>query len=115
MLSPIGATVQKQCFILGKAVDREAKFAGLDDLDVGSKFKMFENGGDDEGPRGPSSDRYGIMEKLKRLQEGEDLDELLAEMSDEFPTVSEPEEDDDISSNIHVAINSTLQQCWIIL
>ena len=38
---------------------------------------MFENGGDDEGPRGPSSDRYGIMEKLKRLQEGEDLDELL--------------------------------------
>merc|ERR1711981_298228 len=79
-----------------KAVDREAKFAGLDDLDVGSKFKMFENGGDDDGPRGPSSDRYGIMEKLKRLQEGEDLDELLAEMSDEFPTVSEPEEDDDM-------------------
>ena len=95
MLSPIGGNIQK-FFILGKAVDREAKFAGLDDLDVGSKFKMFENGGDDDGPRGPSSDRYGIMEKLKRLQEGEDLDELLAEMSDEFPTVSEPEDDDDM-------------------
>ena len=57
---------------------------------------MFENGGDDDGPRGPSSDRYGIMEKLKRLQEGEDLDELLAEMDDEFPVVSEEEEDDDL-------------------
>ena len=58
---------------------------------------MFENGGDeDDAPRGPSSDRYGIMEKLKRLQEGEDLDELLAEMDDEFPVVSESEEDDDL-------------------
>ena len=57
---------------------------------------MFENGGDDDGPRGPSSDRYGIMEKLKRLQEGEDLDELLAEMDDEFPVNSESEEDEDL-------------------
>ena len=58
---------------------------------------MFENGGDeDDAPRGPSSDRYGIMEKLRRLQEGEDLDELLAEMDDEFPVVSESEEDDDL-------------------
>jgi len=80
-----------------KAVDREAKYSGLENLDVGSKFKMFENGGDeDDAPRGPSSDRYGIMEKLKRLQEGEDLDELLAEMDDEFPVVSESEEDEDL-------------------
>ena len=58
---------------------------------------MFENGGDeDDAPRGPSSDRYGIMEKLKRLQEGEDLDDLLAEMDDEFPVVSESEEDEDL-------------------
>ena len=82
---------------LGKAVDREAKYSGLENLDVGSKFKMFENGGDeDDAPRGPSSDRYGIMEKLKRLQEGEDLDDLLAEMDDEFPVVSESEEDEDL-------------------
>lgn len=80
-----------------KAVDREAKYSGLENLDVGSKFKMFENGGDeDDAPRGPSSDRYGIMEKLKRLQEGEDLDDLLAEMDDEFPVVSESEEDEDL-------------------
>jgi hypothetical protein len=80
-----------------KPVDREAKYSGLENLDVGSKFKMFENGGDDDdGPRGPSSDRYGIMEKLKRLQDGEDLDELLAEMDDEFPVVSESEEDEDL-------------------
>ena len=32
-----------------------------------------------------ASDRYGIMDKLKRLQEGEDLDELLAEMDEEMP------------------------------
>ena len=77
-------------------MDREAKYSGLENLDVGSKFKMFENGADDEGPRGPSSDRYGIMEKLKRLQDGEDLDELLAEMDDEFPVNSESEEDEDL-------------------
>ena len=57
---------------------------------------MFENGADDEGPRGPSSDRYGIMEKLKRLQEGEDLDDLLAEMDDEFPVNTDSEEDEDL-------------------
>ena len=58
---------------------------------------MFENGSNDEiEPRGPSSDRYGIMEKLKRLQEGEDLDELLAEMDEEFPVNSESDEDEDL-------------------
>ena len=35
-----------------------------------------------------ASDRYGIMDKLKRLQEGEDLDELLAEMDEEMPARS---------------------------
>ena len=34
------------------------KYSGLENLDVGSKFKMFEQTEDDE--RGPSSDRYGI-------------------------------------------------------
>ena len=34
---------------------------------------MFEEGDKDGGPRGPSSDRYGIMEKLKRLKEGADI------------------------------------------
>ena len=48
----------------------------MEDLDVGSKFKKFEaaSNEDDLGSeRVPSSDRYGIMEKLKRLQDGEDL------------------------------------------
>lgn len=36
------------------------------------------------------------MEKLKRLQDGEDLDELLAEMDEEFPVNSESEEDEDL-------------------
>ena len=35
------------------------------------------------------------MEKLKRLQEGADLDELLAEMDEEFPEDEEEEEDYD--------------------
>ena len=52
------------------------KWSGMEDLDVGSKFKKFEaaSNEDDLGSeRVPSSDRYGIMEKLKRLQDGEDL------------------------------------------
>ena len=47
----------------------------MEDLDVGSKFKKFEaaSNEDDLPDRVPSSDRYGIMEKLKRLQDGADL------------------------------------------
>ena len=84
---------------LGDAVVKSTtydKYSGLEDLDVGSKFKMFEkasNEDDLELERGPSSDRYGIMEKLKRLQEGADLDELLAEMDEELPSDEEEEED----------------------
>lgn len=39
--------------------------------------------------------RYGIMEKLKRLQDGEDVAELLAEIDDEMPSEEEEEEDED--------------------
>ena len=39
--------------------------------------------------------RYGIMEKLKRLQEGEDVEDLLAEMDEEMPSCSEDEEEVD--------------------
>eukprot|EP00095_Tigriopus_kingsejongensis_P009198 maker-scaffold299_size217019-snap-gene-1.31 protein:Tk09198 transcript:maker-scaffold299_size217019-snap-gene-1.31-mRNA-1 annotation:"lim domain and actin-binding protein 1" len=75
----------------------EAKFKGLENLDVGSKFKMFEKGGSDQAGLTPrvSTDRYGIMEKLKRLQEGEDLDDLLAEIDDEMPDDPVAEEDPD--------------------
>ena len=38
--------------------------------------------------------RYGIMEKLKRLQAGEDVSDLLAEIDDEMPD-EEDEEDED--------------------
>ena len=80
--------------------DEETKYSGLENLDVGSKFKMFEKGGDnalddiDLEQRGPASDRYGIMEKLKRLQEGEDLDDLLAEIDEELPSNSDDEDED---------------------
>ena len=50
---------------------RSDKYAGLEELDVGSKFRMFERkSASPERPehRGPASDRFGIMEKLKRLQ-----------------------------------------------
>ena len=70
----------------------DAKFKELENLDVGSKFRMFEKGGggeEEDELRPPSSrmasDRYGIMDKLKRLQEGEDFDDLLAEMDEEMP------------------------------
>jgi len=69
-----------------------AKWDGLDQLDVGSKFMMFEKAAEEKESK-LSSDRYGIMEKLKRLQEGEDVAELLAEIDDEMP--SEEEEDYD--------------------
>ena len=51
---------------------RNDKYEGLEDLDVGSKFRMFEKKSQSpERPeRGPASDRFGIMEKLKRLQVG---------------------------------------------
>ena len=39
--------------------------------------------------------RYGIMEKLKRLQDGEDVAELLAEIDDEMPSEEEEEEEED--------------------
>lgn len=71
------------------------KYSGLENLDVGSKFAMFEKTEDEE--RGPASDRYGIMEKLKRMQEGADIDELLAELDEELPSdeCEEDEEDED--------------------
>ena len=36
--------------------------------------------------------RYGIMEKLKRLQAGEDVEELLAEIDEELPSDDEEED-----------------------
>ena len=69
------------------------KYSGLENLDVGSKFKMFEQTEDDE--RGPSSDRYGIMEKLKRMQEGADIEDLLAELDEELPSDENEEEEED--------------------
>ena len=42
-----------------------------------------------------SPPRYGIMEKLKRLQDGEDVAELLAEIDDEMPSEEEEEEEED--------------------
>ena len=35
------------------------------------------------------------MEKLKRLQDGEDVAELLAEIDDEMPSEEEEEEEED--------------------
>ena len=74
------------------------KYSGLENLDVGSKFQMFEKAEEDD--RGPSSDRYGIMEKLKRLQEGADLDDLLAEMDEELPSDEEEEEYDEETAHL---------------
>jgi len=80
--------------VLKSNVD-DRKWEGLDKLDVGSKFMMFEKAGSEEKH---SSDRYGIMEKLKRLQAGEDVADLLAEIDDEMPSENEEDyeyEDDD--------------------
>jgi len=71
----------------------DQKWEGLDKLDVGSKFMMFERRGSSEEKHG-ASDRYGIMEKLKRLQAGEDVADLLAEMDDEMPDEKEDEDED---------------------
>ena len=82
---------------------RSDKYAGLEDLDVGSKFRMFEKKSS-ESPereaRGPASDRFGIMEKLKRLQDGEDLDDLLAEINEELPSEEEDEDADPYMTNV---------------
>ena len=80
-------------FLIAGVATEESKYSGLEDLDVGSKFKMFEAGGSDE-LRAPASDRYGIMEKLKRLQEGEDMDDLLAEIDEELPDVIDEDADE---------------------
>ncbi|CAB4062639.1 unnamed protein product [Lepeophtheirus salmonis] len=57
-------------------------------------FKMFESGHGERGNGGGiSSDRYGIMEKLKRLQDGEELEDLLAEIDEELPSSSEEEDE----------------------
>merc|ERR1719309_1774799 len=71
----------------------DSKWDGLDKLDVGSKFMMFEKAGEEKELRA-ASDRYGIMEKLKRLQAGEDVTELLAEIDDEMPSEEEDEEEE---------------------
>jgi len=72
----------------------DSKWDGLDKLDVGSKFMMFEKAGEKEELRA-ASDRYGIMEKLKRLQAGEDVSDLLAEIDDEMPSDGDGDEDED--------------------
>ncbi len=53
--------------VVKSATALESKYDGLEDLDVGSKFKMFEKGGSEDDLR-KSSDRYGILEKLRRLE-----------------------------------------------
>ena len=73
--------------VLKSAVD-DKKWEGLENLDVGSKFLVFEKKEEDEKK---SSDRYGIMEKLKRLQAGEDVSDLLAEIDDEMGVDEEEE------------------------
>merc|ERR1719228_806462 len=74
----------------------DQKWEGLDKLDVGSKFKMFENSAKEE--RHGASDRYGIMEKLKRLQAGEDVADLLAEIDDEMPSDGGEEEPENLDN-----------------
>jgi len=72
------------------------KWDGLDKLDVGSKFLMFEKGDSEERETTrPASDRYGIMEKLKRLQMGEAVEDLLAEIDEEMPSDEEEEAEED--------------------
>ena len=43
---------------------------------------------DEVEKRGPSSDRHGIMEKLKLLQEGVDVVEILGETDEKLPSCS---------------------------
>lgn len=84
------------------------KYAGLENLDVGSKFKMFEKAGTEPEPRGPSSDRYGIMEKLKRLQEGADLEDLLAEIDEELPSDENEDEYDEETAHLTAVQKKTM-------
>merc|ERR1719495_2106205 len=85
--------VQLEGVIKSKVDD--SKWDGLEKLDVGSKFLMFEKSGAEEKEQRQASDRYGIMEKLKRLQAGEDVEDLLAEIDEEMPSMSEDEEEED--------------------
>jgi len=85
--------VQLEGVIKSKVDD--SKWDGLEKLDVGSKFLMFEKSGAEEKEQKTASDRYGIMEKLKRLQAGEDVEDLLAEIDEEMPSMSEDEEEED--------------------
>ena len=75
--------------VVKSQVDNQ-KWDGLEDLDVGSKFLMFEKQEDKQ-----KSDRYGIMEKLKRLQAGEDVGELLEELNDEIGDYDGEEDEED--------------------
>lgn len=75
----------------------DSKWEGLESLDVGSKFLMFEKGGSQDRDTRVASDRYGIMEKLRRLQAGEDVEDLLAEIDEELPSDEEDEEDDGLT------------------
>jgi len=75
-----------------KGASDDSKWEGLESLDVGSKFAMFEKSSTPEAS--VPSDRYGIMEKLKRLQAGEDVEELLAEIDDELPSDEDEDPDD---------------------
>ena len=75
--------------VVKSQVDNQ-KWDGLEDLDVGSKFLMFEKQEDKQ-----KSDRYGIMEKLKRLQAGEDVGELLEELNDEIGDIGGDEDEED--------------------
>merc|ERR1712088_1255924 len=79
-----------------KCAPDAGKWDGLDKLDVASKFNMFEKAAEEQDrDRRQATDRYGIMEKLKRLQDGEDVAELLAEIDDEMPSEEEEEEEED--------------------
>jgi len=73
----------------------DSKWEGLDELDVGSKFLMFEKAGTEEKRPAGGSDRYGIMEKLRRLQEGEDVEDLLAEIDEEMPGMEDEDEEEE--------------------
>merc|ERR1719357_913657 len=86
------AAEEKEGVIKSRVDDQ--KWEGLDKLDVGSKFMMFEKAAEEKEERHGASDRYGIMEKLKRLQAGEDVADLLAEIDDEMPSDGEEGEED---------------------
>jgi len=76
-----GADENERCMLTGEKRPSEAAQPDSGDID--------------REPRAGASDRYGIMEKLKRLQEGADLDDLLAEMDEELPSDKEGEEEEE--------------------